>query len=80
MTDDDLNVAATLVANSGLTDSECGVLFTVIREARISRACIEQARNLRIYCLGSDASTENMLIRFDQAIKNLDKALAVRRP
>lgn len=72
----DLDFAAILVANSGLTDSDCGVLFAVIREARMSRPCIEQARILRIYSLGSDASTENMILRFDQALKNLDKALA----
>ncbi len=39
------------------------------QERRIEKleAVVEAARIMRFYCLGSDASTENMLIRFDTA-------------
>ena len=34
---------------------------------------VEVAKRLRIYCLGNDCSTINMLKRFDNAIKSLEQ-------
>lgn len=43
------------------------------REATsVMREIVAAAREMRMYCLGSDASTENMLVRFDEALAKLD--------
>jgi hypothetical protein len=46
----------------------------VLNELRLARKVVEAAKHMRRYCLGNDASTENMLGAFDQSLKNLDEA------
>jgi hypothetical protein len=63
------NDSLTLVSNTRLKE-----LLTMEIELRAAREVVEAARHMRFYCLGSDASTENMLVWFDQALKYLDEA------
>jgi len=52
----------------------------VIAELRAARAVVAAAKHMRRYCLGNDASTENMLGAFDQSLKTLDEARQDEQP
>ena len=48
-------------------------LITALRNAAPKLiAVVEAAKVMRIYCLGSDCSTQNMLRRFDEALAALE--------
>ena len=50
------------------TDNYMERIAILIADVRALRKVAEAAKIMRIYCLGNDASTENMLERFDSAI------------
>ena len=73
-------LSSTALNNKSIQEVANEALTNASEQAKALLAVVEAAREMRMYCLGSDASTENMLHRYDSTIAAYDKLRGLNEP